>query len=132
VFPLDLELGSNPYGPTSSSRREPTKEIAMPATDPSTVPADDVTSCALDGSCPPDAGCCDPAAKQTGSARLGLLAAGGGLACLLGCVAMAALGAGGLAAVTGALTGEIGVAVAAGVIVAAVVIVVRRRNGRIC
>jgi hypothetical protein len=91
-------------------------------------------SCALDRECPPEAGCCRPApAPGSSTRRAGFLAAGAGLACVAGCLAMA-LGAGGLAAAGGLLAGEAWIALAAGVAVAAIatVVLVRRKGGRIC
>lgn len=106
----------------------------MTATYPATTTPDDADahSCSLDRPCPPGAGCsASVTARGATTKRKGFLFAGAGLACLLGCLGTAFV-AGGLAAAGGALTGELWIAVAAGVIVAGGVVLRRRGRGGAC
>ena len=96
-------------------------------------PASNGQACAVDQSCT-DTGCgCTTTNHATANhdtprrktlGRAGIV----GLLCVLGCAA-GPLAIGGLAAVTGALSGEAWI-IAAGLIIAAVVYAFRRRNGQ--
>jgi hypothetical protein len=103
--------------------------------DGASIPAE---SCSVDRSCPPEAGCCGSTPEPGASPRrtglwAGFLAAGAGLACVLGCMAVALAAGGGLAAAGGLLAGEIWL-VLAGVAVAAIsaVVLVRRKGSGSC
>ena len=88
-------------------------------------------ACATDKSCDPDSGCgCNPA--PSARRRNGFKAAVLGVLCVLGCLAVP-IAIGGVAAIGGAVVGEVWIIVA-GLVVAGVVAVVlkRRGSGSIC
>ena len=90
-------------------------------------------SCAVDGSCPPESGCCGdgptPAAGTDARSRRGVKAAVLGVLCVVGCLA-APLAVGGVAAAGGALAGEWWLVAGALLVGVVGIAVMMRRRGR--